>query len=114
MKNEKIVKKQPKVGEALGHGDVILIRVDDQEIPPAAKKKEKPVLAYGEVSGHSHAMTQGDCVLYEYNDATYLKIQSEIGVLQHEEHDGYELPSGTYEVRIQRSYKPEGWQKVVD
>ena len=43
----------------------------------------------------------------------YLDVRSPV-FIEHEEHAKIELPSGFFEVRIQREYKPEGIRKVAD
>lgn len=96
-----------------GHGDVIVKPIS--KIPDAAKQKEgKAVLAYGEVTGHSHQISSGVASMLTFDDKTYLRVQSKIACLTHEEHAKVELPAGDYEVIIQREWKPEGWSKVID
>ena len=94
------------------HGDVILRRVDS--IPEKAQTKEGLTLALGEVTGHSHRITEGQAALFGFNEKTYLRVQSEIACLTHEEHKALKLPAGDYEILIQEEYAPEGWKKVQD
>lgn len=96
------------------HGDVILREVES--VPSDAKKREAKqlVLAEGEVTGHAHQVSGGVGALFDYDDKVYLRIESEIGALTHEEHAKIELPAGSYEVFIQKDYTPKGWEKVVD
>ena len=50
-------------------GDVYLFRVD--QLPEAEKSKpvgKNHVLAYGEATGHCHAIKKEDCDLFEAND----------------------------------------------
>lgn len=97
------------------HGDVILV---PKKIPSDAKEQPKDdgkvVLAYGEVTGHMHQISKGNAALFKFNDKTYLKIQSDMGLLSHEEHHEINVPCGEYEIIIQKDYSPEGWKKVTD
>lgn len=96
------------------HGDVIIRSV--KAIPKMAKqeKVKKVVLAEGEVTGHSHQISEGVAKLFRFEEKTYLRVTSKRAALTHEEHKRIDLPAGDYEVIIQRDYEPKGWQKVVD
>lgn len=95
------------------HGDVILRRLEKEEEVKGEKQKHL-ILAEGEVTGHSHRISKGKGELFKFDNKMFLKIQSEIACLTHEEHKKIELPAGDYEVIIQREYTPEGWKKVID
>jgi hypothetical protein len=80
---------------------------------PAAAKTEVPrdngriVLAYGEVTGHAHAIHDSGAVLLAAPDTEdrFLRIMDASGVsLTHEEHATIALPPGDYIVRRQREY----------
>ncbi len=102
-------------------GDVLLRRVES--IPEAAKVAEKKdqagnhriVLAYGEVTGHAHAIHDLDSVdVFVTGDGVmYLQVKEE-AKLQHEEHGMIALPPGNYERTIQREYSPEAIRNVAD
>jgi galactokinase/mevalonate kinase-like predicted kinase len=97
-------------------GDVLLKRV--RSIPEEAKQqefKERIVLAYGEVTGHAHAIHDLDNVdvLVTGEGAMYLRIK-QAATLQHEEHGAITLPAGNYERVIQREYSPEAIRNVMD
>lgn len=102
-------------------GDVLLRRVES--IPAAAKSAEKKdqsgnariVLAYGEVTGHAHAIHDLDAVdvFVTGEGVMYLQVKSE-AKLQHEEHGAIGLPPGNYERTIQREYSPEEIRNVAD
>lgn len=95
------------------HGDVILRRLEkDEEIK--GEKQKHLTLAEGEVTGHSHRISKGKGELFKFNEKMFLRVQSEIACLTHEEHKKIELPAGDYEVTIQREYVPGGWAKVAD
>lgn len=93
------------------HGDVII--VPTSEVARGEKQKE-PVLAYGEVTGHSHKFTEGEIEIFKYNEKMYLKVISPFALLRHEEHKEIKLPNGDYEVFIQQEWKENGWTKVID
>jgi hypothetical protein len=86
------------------HGDVWLETVED--VDPAARPTAGRVLAYGEVTGHAHALTD-DGLLYEAPDGTvYIRVPVKGTTLTHEEHGTVTLAPGTYRVRQQREYDP--------
>lgn len=94
------------------HGDVILLPV---EHAPAGKALEHLTLAEGEATGHAHRITSGAAKLFQFDEKTYLSVQSEIATLSHEEHKALEIPHGDYEIKIQREYDDENeWRQVVD
>ena len=97
-------------------GDVMVIRVD--AIPPGAKPVKRDngriVLAYGEVTGHVHAITDEEVTMFEVDKGIcYLDVQME-AFLRHEEHGTIPLAPGKYEVRRQREYSPEEIRNVAD
>lgn len=94
------------------HGDVIIRQVT--EIPQEAKKENHLTLALGEITGHSHRIEDSAAALFKYNDKMYLRVQSDLGFLRHEEHKEIQIPKGDYEIIIQRDYTPKGWEKVID
>ncbi|NEP21194.1 hypothetical protein [Moorena sp. SIO3I6] len=96
--------------QPIRQGDVILLPVDQingQQLPHLT-------LAEGEVTGHSHRISDGVAQLYEKNGILYLQVLSETATLTHEEHQPIELPQGSWMVRIQREYEPQGWRYVAD
>lgn len=95
-------------------GDVMLLKV--AELPRGAQKQvpgERIVLAYGEVTGHAHAVPTEHAVLYRAEDATYLNVLQPTG-LTHEEHTRIDLQPGVYRVVLQREYTPERNRLVAD
>lgn len=93
------------------HGDVIVKPTSDKI---QGEKLDKPILALGEVTGHSHQITEGIASVFKYNEKTYLKVISEYAMLTHEEHAKIKLPMGDYEFFIQQEWKEDGWSKVLD
>lgn len=76
------------------------------------------VLAYGEVTGHAHAICEeavvaGDVEAYEKDGKTYLRVVNPVSV-GHEEHGKVNLPVGDYEIIHQREYHPEAIRNVMD
>ncbi|NES46889.1 MAG: hypothetical protein F6K20_38270, partial [Moorea sp. SIO2C4] len=59
-------------------------------------------------------ISDGVAQLYEKNGILYLQVVSETATLTHEEHKAIELPYGSWMVRIQREYEPQGWRYVAD
>lgn len=107
-------------------GDVFIQRLpDNAKIPVKAKPvpndNGRTILAYGEVTGHAHALP-GKAKLFRMEDTgsgapnltSYLEIEGLPCTLKHEEHAPIELPKGKYKVVIQREYSPEAIRAVAD
>lgn len=102
-------------------GDVLVMAIES--IPDAVESVERDrgriVLAYGEVTGHAHAIASPDAELFASPGATaeavdrYLRVRSTVA-LEHEEHATVTLPPGDYVVRRQRQYEPERARMVAD
>ncbi len=97
-------------------GDVLIKQV--RSIPKEAviqKTKDRIVLAYGEVTGHAHAI--GDLesvdVLVKPDGTMYLRVKEE-ATIRHEEHGAIALPPGNYERVLQREYSPMEIRNVRD
>ena len=102
-------------------GDVLIIATDEQvEGKKVVRDRGRVILAYGEVTGHAHAIHAKECDLYApEHDAEladrFLSVLAGGGVdLVHEEHDTITIPRGTYIVRQQREYTPEAVRSVAD
>lgn len=100
-------------------GDVLVIPVDN--VPPGLSKVKRDrgriVLAYGEVTGHAHAIADRGAELLEDTELQdrFLRVLAEGGVaLRHEEHGTITLPRGDYIVRRQREWAPWGERQVAD
>lgn len=96
--------------QPIRQGDVILLPVQQVE----GKKLPHLTLAEGEVTGHSHRISEGQAELREENGTLYLRVLSEKATLTHEEHKAIQIPQGSWMVRIQREYEPQGWRYVAD
>lgn len=102
-------------------GDVLLRQVSEIPVDAVVTEKKdqfgKPrvVLAYGEVTGHAHAIHDLENVdVFVKGDGTmYLQVKDAVD-LKHEEHATITLPAGSYERVIQREYSPEEIRNVAD
>lgn len=100
-------------------GDVLIRKI--KSLPKSAKDitpKDRIVLAYGEVTGHAHAIAPGEAREFSMADAAnatrrFLSVVKEATV-RHEEHAAIPLPPGIYEIIQQREYTPEAIRNVAD
>lgn len=100
-------------------GDVLIRQV--ATIPAAAKpekRKGRIVLAYGETTGHAHAIAERGVKAYTMEDAgaavrRFLEV-AKGATVRHEEHAPIPLPPGCYEVVQQVEYSPEAVRAVQD
>jgi len=104
-------------------GDVLLICVDS--IPSAAERQAadaRIVLAYGEVTGHAHAIAADEATEYraqqplpvfDWQCERFIEVQVK-ALLRHEEHETIEIPAGRYAVIRQREYAPDALRNVAD
>lgn len=112
-------------------GDVLLIEV--KAIPKSAKDvtpKDRIVLAYGEVTGHAHAVypetierkplfgkatteTGLKAKLWDSGAERFLQVVEKTA-LKHEEHSAIDLAPGNYKVVRQREYDPARDRMVAD
>jgi hypothetical protein len=90
-------------------GDVILLPIKNI----AGKKLSHLILAEGEVTGHSHRISQGKAELYEHEGILYLRVLTWTATLEHEEHHALDIPQGNWMVRIQREYAPQKQKSSV-
>ena len=105
-------------------GDVWLEQVPGDQLPSdveeVARDNGRIVLAYGEVTGHAHAIAERNATLFRRPGTgerwlviRATAVESAAGV-QHEEHAAIVLEPGVYRVGIQREYHPEAIRNVVD
>jgi hypothetical protein len=98
-------------------GDVLLMQV--ATLPPAAtktknKEKGRVVLAYGEVTGHAHAIDSKLATEYAWQGDRLIHVGKKGARVLHEEHAPVVLEEGTYKVIQQREYFPEAIRNVAD
>lgn len=99
-------------------GDVLVAQVDT--IPDGLQAvpldNGRVILAYGEVTGHAHAVL-GDVEFLAADlqelEERFLKVEAGATIV-HEEHDTITLPPGNYRVVRQREYAPEAPVWVAD
>jgi len=89
-------------------GDVLLRRVE--AIPTEAREVERDagriILAYGEVTGHAHAISAPDSeatLLSTDENERFLRLVADVA-LEHEEHATLVIPTGIYRVVQQREW----------
>ena len=97
-------------------GDVYLVPVTS--IPENATVRPRDngrvILAYGEVTGHAHALTADGVALMEVEGGLeFLKVDA-VSALVHEEHGTINIEPGLYQIKHQREYTPEAIRNVAD
>lgn len=110
----------PETPLMVRQGDVLLVPVDaiPDAAKPVARDRGRVVLAYGEATGHAHAIASSAATQLVDDVERYLRL-STAATLAHEEHAPIELAPGTYRIVIQREYVPApvnspAWRRVVD
>ena len=97
-------------------GDVLLVPVG--AIPAGARKGRRDrgriVLAYGERTGHAHAIESKAVALLQRRGDRFVRVPAEGAALRHEEHGPIDLAPGSYRVVVQREYTPERVVRVAD
>lgn len=102
------------MGKQYRQGDVLLVAVQSMPADAIAEKHDgRLVLAYGEVTGHAHAINPADAQLYTAHGERFLQV-SERTELVHEEHASITLEPGLYKVVRQREYSPKEIRRVLD
>lgn len=128
------------------HGDVILVRLDSApsglEFSDVPADNGRTVLAYGEVTGHSHALKASEatlvktkhspkvsswlkgivknvgnvesCIAANGNEIEFLNVVKNGAVLDHQEHPPVALDEGCYLVIHQQEYSPGEVKQVRD
>ena len=96
-------------------GDVLLMKVErlPEEAVLMETEKHRVVLAYGEVTGHAHAISTDVAAMYSHNNERFLHVTPG-AELVHEEHSTIFLEPGVYKVVQQREYTPQELRFVRD
>jgi hypothetical protein len=96
-------------------GDVLMLRVNGnadefRERVAEPRADGQVVLAYGEVTGHAHAIADDAATLWRLpgDDRLLLIAGTRDVALRHEEHATVMVPPGAYVVRRQREFAPDG------
>ena len=95
-------------------GDVLIRRV--KSLPTQkAQLRLNGILASGEVTGHAHRVEDlARAEVLEIGEGLYLRVGTEGVPIVHEDHAPVTLPSGNYEIEIQREYTPAEIRNVAD
>lgn len=96
-------------------GDVMIRRVDavPNGATPIPTDNGRVVLAYGELTGHSHSIDQKLATMFGLGDDRFLTV-AEDAPLQHQEHDTIILRRDTYQVIQQRTFERGEIRRVAD
>lgn len=121
------------INEVARQGDVLLKRID--KLPPNLKETARDehghiVLAFGEHSGHRHAIRDKEVTSFRFETAERDALSAEVDFIQvggsgatlnHEyvtgvkaDHEPITLPPGLYQVVGQREYSPDEIRRAVD
>ena len=104
------------MGVQYRQGDVLLVKVDMDALPKGAvaqNSKGRIVLAYGEVTGHAHAIDSTFASLYQWKGDRLIEVKPGARLV-HEEHNAIDLEPGFYKVIQQREYEPGSYRIVAD
>lgn len=102
-------------------GDVLIIEIDTQETArllatakPVKREAGRIVLAYGEVTGHAHAIANHAVKMFEVSAQPQRILTSEVDfAILHEEHIAVKVPAGTYRVIRQREWTDDDEVRYV-
>ena len=108
------------VNRMAAQGDVLFVKIS--EIPAGlteSKLTERLVVAHSETGHHHYLEVVPGMKHYVGADSTiaYLTLGEEADVIHARPHDTHEtlrLAPGSWQVRRQREYTPEGWRRVED
>lgn len=101
-------------------GDLLITAVDS--LPDGLSEVEPEngshIVAHSE-TGHHHVVAANAARAYQgSNPMVMFLVVTKPTALEHhrsfDTHEPLELKSGTYEIRRQREYTPEGWRRVAD
>ena len=103
-------------------GDMMLIRIDvlPSGITPAKAENGAYILTHSESSHHHVVMERPDVKFFSAMDEfrSYLVVENQPAILEHlrshDTHEALEIKPGIYEVRRQREFSPQGWQRAAD
>ena len=105
--------------ECIRHGDLLFVRTNKKNVVGAKTKRDngRLILAYGEVTGHAHAIKdkEGVDLIKDSSGKEFLSVQKKDGAdLHHEEHATVHFDKGVWEMKRQREYSPEEIRRVLD
>ncbi len=107
-------------------GDFIIIRVAElpKDVEVMQPENGQFVIAHSE-TGHNHVMERTNVEAFVTKGSTktadlyelFLNVKAPTEIIHLRSHDTHEallVPAGTYKVRRQREYTPEGFRKAAD
>lgn len=111
-------------------GDMMLIQIASlpEGVEEVSAVNGRHTLAHSE-TGHDHIVMERPTIhmfkamddlraMLDGKPAAYLVVEEEPAELKHlrdfDTHESIAIPPGTYEVRRQREYAPEGFRRAVD
>ena len=107
--------------DSAAQGDILIRRIT--EIPRDAVLQEpdkgRHVVAHSETGHHHTIQSSGVNFYHAANDpmVMFLAVENEADLIHNRSFDTHEplrIGKGTYEIRRQREYTPEGWRRVAD
>lgn len=116
MTAEAMAERLADPGDHVRQGDVLLMRrsATPQGASPIERDGGRVVLAYGEVTGHAHALYGLQVTHYRESGNWYLTVADTADPLIHEEHSAIVIPPGDYELGLQVEYSPAELRAVAD
>jgi hypothetical protein len=99
-------------------GDILIILNDPTAEAGDAVPRDngRVVLAYGEVTGHAHAIDEPQAHLFTHKKRAgdrVLKVVGNVCYLKHEEHTRHAIPPGVHTVRRQREWSDANEPRIV-
>lgn len=98
-------------------GDVLIVAVAKlpNDMTPVDREAGRVILAHGELTGHSHAISDKHASLRATEAGrTFLTILDNPASLGHEEHSTVTIPPGLYRTVRQTEYSPQELRNVAD
>lgn len=97
-------------------GDILIVPASNDEVSKAAQdghqiahERERLILAYGESTGHTHAILEAPIEMFEVDNGKiagqFIRAAVPFAVV-HEEHAPLKLPVGNFRIIRQREYTP--------
>lgn len=109
-----------KFQKQAAQGDVLITRIDalPDDVAEAKPENGQFIVGHSE-TGHHHAVAERGVQMFRGdNPLVMFLVVTEPTALEHhrawDTHEALEVTPGTYEVRNQREYSPEGWRRVAD
>lgn len=115
------MKSENKVGTHYRQGDVLILYVDKlpAELTPIKRDEGRVILAYGEVTGHRHALEDKHAKSFMSGAEMYLDLEKQSKVW-HEDHNPKKddkpmiLPAGKCRIIHQVEFKRKEIVRVAD